>query len=511
MEKNIKPTVCPYPTPAGWVAAVSSAVVIFLAYLWRDHSQVFRCEVFTAAVLAGGWFAGPALGMVIGLFPALLVRYWVMPLEGPPSSWPDFTFELLFFMFLGTVAGWLGARQRYPGAETQDLEKENAVLRADINKYQKAETALRRSEAYLAEAERLSHTGSWAYDVASGVPVYWSLERCRISRFDPAKGHPTLEEYRRLHTPEDWEKLMEAFQRAIRDKTDFETHSREVSPEGATRYLHIVGHPVLNGAGDVVELVGSTMDMTERKLTEEALHKAQAHLTHMTHLTMMGELAASIAHEVNQPLAAVVTNANACLRWLDREAPDLDEAREAVHGIISDGIRGSEVIARIRALLKKEPPSSLRLNVNDLIREMITLTQASLRGVTLRVELMDGLPYVLADRIQLQQVLLNLMTNAVEAMKVVIDRPRVLRIQTQVHARRAIQVTVQDSGVGLEAKNLERLFEPFHTTKPQGLGMGLSISRSIIEAHGGHLWAEPGNGQGAIFRFTLPVEDGDAA
>lgn len=508
-----------------WVAAVSSPVaIIFVACLWPGHSRVFQCEAFIAAVLVGGWFGGPILGLVIGLLTAVLAIYCAIS-SGSPSSWPNFTFEGLFFLFLGTIAGWLGARQRRLGeavrpdrqnlaagtrTQAQDLEKENAVLKADISRYKQAEIALRRSEAYLAEAERLSHTGSWAYDVASGVPVYWSLERCRISRFDPAKGHPTVEEYRQLHTPEDWEKLMEAFRRAIRDKTDFETHSREVLPDGATRYLHIVGHPVLNGAGDVVELVGSTMDMTERKLTEEALHKAQAHLTHMTHLTMMGELAASIAHEVNQPLAAVVTNANACLRWLDRESPDLNEAREAVHDIINDGKRGSEVIARIRALLKKEPPASLRLNVNDLIREMITLTQASLRGVALRIELMDPLPYVLADRIQLQQVLLNLMTNAIEAMKITTGRPRALRIQTQVNARRSVQVTIQDSGVGLDAKNLERLFEPFHTTKPQGLGMGLSISRSIIEAHGGHLWAEPDGAPGATFQFTLPIEDAEA-
>ncbi len=262
-----------------------------------------------------------------------------------------------------------------------------------------------------------------------------------------------------------------------------------------------------NAAGDVVELVGSTMDMTERKQTEEALHKAQAHLVHMTHLTMMGELAASIAHEVNQPLAAVVTNANACLRWLDREPPDLREAREAIRGIINDGKLGSEVISRIRALLKKEPPSSVRLNVNDMIKEMITLTPASLHGVSLRIELMDPLPDVSADRVQLQQVLLNLMKNAADSMKLVTTRPRELSVRTEVNAKRAVQVTIQDSGMGLDPKNIEQLFEPFYTTKPQGLGMGLSISRSIIEAHGGHLWAEPGERHGAIFRFTLPVED----
>jgi C4-dicarboxylate-specific signal transduction histidine kinase len=310
-----------------------------------------------------------------------------------------------------------------------------------------------------------------------------------------------------LHTPEDWQKLMAAFDRAIRDKTDFEADSREVLADGTIKYVHIVGHPVLNTAGDVVELVGSTMDMTERKQTEEALHKAQAHLVHMTHLTMMGELAASIAHEVNQPLAAVVANANACLRWLDREPPDLHEAREAVRGIISNGKLGSEVIGRIRALLKKEPPSSVRLNVNDLIKEMITLTPASLHGVSLRIELTDPLPEVSADRVQLQQVLLNLMKNAADSMKLVTTRPRELCVRTEVNARHAVQVTIQDSGMGLDPKNIEQLFEPFYTTKPQGLGMGLSISRSIIEAHSGHLWAEPGERYGATFRFTLPVED----
>ena len=222
---------------------------------------------------------------------------------------------------------------------------------------------------------------------------------------------------------------------------------------------------------------------------------------------MMGELAASIAHEVNQPLAAVVANADVCLRWLDRESPDLDEAREAVRRIIRDGNRGSDVISRIRALVKKEPPSSLRLNVNDVIQEIITLSKTNLRGVTLRMELMDELPLVSADRTHLQQVLLNLITNAIDAMKSVTERPRALCIQTQVSAQRTVIVTIQDSGVGVDPQHVQQLFEPFYTTKPKGLGMGLAISRSIVEAHGGRLWAEPGPGPGATFRFTLPVED----
>jgi len=390
--------------------------------------------------------------------------------------------------------------------DTEELAKTNADLRAEIIRYKQTEQALRRSEAYLAEAERLSHTGSWAYDVATGVPVYWSLERCRISKFDPAKGHPTLEEYRQLHAAEDWEKLMEAFKYAIRNKIDFETDAREILMDGTVKHLHIVGHPVLNAEGEVVELVGSTIDMTERKRTEEALHKAQAHLNHMTHLTMMGELAASIAHEVNQPLAAVVTNGNACLRWLDRDPPDFSEAKEAVRRIVRDGIRGADVIARIRALIRKEPQATTSLDINDVIREIVALAQTHFRGVKLQLELAEKLAPVQVDRIQLQQVILNLITNSVDAMKYVADRPKILRVQTRMKSPHVISVSVEDSGVGMNAETIESIFEPFYTTKPSGLGMGLSISRSIVEAHGGRLWAEPGKEFGAVFQFTLPAD-----
>ncbi len=391
------------------------------------------------------------------------------------------------------------------GAE--DLAKSNATLRAEIVQYKQTERALRRSETYLAEAERLSHTGSWAYDVATGVPVYWSLERCRISKFDPAKGHPTVDEYRQLHAAEDWEKLMEAFKHAIHNKIDFETDAREILMDGTIKYLHIVGHPVLNAGGEVVELVGSTIDLTERKRTEDALHKAQVHLDQMTHLSMMGELAASIAHEVNRPLASVVTNGNACLRWLDREPPDYPEARKAVQRIIRDGIRGGDVIARIRALLRKEPQSTSLLNINEVIREILTLAQPHLRGVRVQFNSSEKVTAVRADPIQLQQVLLNLITNAVDAMKTVTERPKVLRIRTRMASAQMLLVQVEDTGIGLEDGEMESLFGQFYTTKPNGLGMGLSISRSIIGAHGGRLWAERGSEFGAIFQFTLPVEN----
>jgi len=244
------------------------------------------------------------------------------------------------------------------------------------------------------------------------------------------------------------------------------------------------------------------------------LRQEQLKLAHVARLTTVGELTASIAHEVNQPLAAVVLNGNACLRWLDREVPDLNEARDAVRRIIRDGNRGSEVIARIRALLKREPPQKLSLDVNQVIQETLALARVDLQGAALQVELTDSLPKVTADRVQLQQVLLNLTVNAIDAMKPVTDRPRVLRVLTKRQGDQGDQgvvVVVQDTGVGLDAKLREQVFETFHTTKPDGLGMGLSICRSIIEGHGGRLWAESPEGPGARFQFTLPAAEGGAA
>jgi C4-dicarboxylate-specific signal transduction histidine kinase len=219
-------------------------------------------------------------------------------------------------------------------------------------------------------------------------------------------------------------------------------------------------------------------------------------------------LAASIAHEVNQPLAAVVTNANACLRFMNHAVPDLDEARDAIRSIIRDGHRGSEVIERIRALVKKEQPSRTRVDINETVGNMVRLTPFVLHGADLQVELAAQLPCVSADRVQLQQVLLNLMVNAIDAMKSVSDRPRILRVATKRHDGNTVLVSVQDSGIGIEPEAMEQLFETFYTTKPDGMGMGLSISHSIIESHGGRLWANCNDGPGATFNFTLPAEAG---
>ena len=254
-------------------------------------------------------------------------------------------------------------------------------------------------------------------------------------------------------------------------------------------------------------------EIAERRRAEEALQKAQGELAHVTRVMTLGELTASIAHEINQPLAAVVTNGQAGLRWLALETPRLDEVRAAVERIVRDGNRASEVIQRIRALAKKNPTLMVALDINDVIREAILLVQreVSSRGVSLRTELASALPKVLGDRIQLQQVVVNLVINGVDAMATITGRPREIIIQSQPHETREVMVAVRDSGIGLDSESADRLFNAFFTTKPSGMGMGLSISRSIIMAHGGRLWASPNADHGAAFQFTVPIVGGAAS
>jgi len=260
--------------------------------------------------------------------------------------------------------------------------------------------------------------------------------------------------------------------------------------------------------GPVATLVTSH-DVTARKQAEEALRRMQEELAHVSRALTMGEMAASIAHEVNQPLSAVVINGNACLRWLAGDSPNLDEARDAARCIVRDGKRASDVLARIRSFLKGEGAEKTRLDLNEGIREVVALAQAEVRknGVTLRMELARDLPPVRGDRVQLQQVVLNLILNAVEAMSAVEDRPRELVIRTQSGELDPVRVTVQDSGRGLDPESTKRLFDAFYTTKPGGMGMGLSICRSIVESHGGRLRAAPNDGPGATFSFTLPNDE----
>jgi PAS domain S-box-containing protein len=361
---------------------------------------------------------------------------------------------------------------------------------------------LQRSEAYLTEAQRLSHTGSWACVPAIGKHTYWSEEIFRITGFDPAGGPPRFEEFERRIHPDDRVRTREHFRTAIREKVDFDHSYRIVHPGGEIREIQAIGHPVFGPTGDVVEFVGTLMDVTERRRAEE---ERQA-LAHSNRITTMGQLTASIAHEVNQPIAAVVTNAQAALRWLNMQPPDPEEVRQALDRIVNQGRRAGDVISRMRALVRKAPPRKDQLDINEVIREVIALTRSELHrtGTLLQTQLAHGLPLVPGDRVQLQQVMLNLILNAVEAMSGSDEGSRELLISTEADGANGVRIAVRDWGPGLEPESLDRLFDAFYTTKPDGMGMGLSICRSIIEAHGGRVWATTNVPQGAAFQFTLP-------
>jgi PAS domain S-box-containing protein len=375
----------------------------------------------------------------------------------------------------------------------------------DIEEQKLAEGALQRSEAYLAEAQRLSLTGSFGWVVASG-DMFWSEETYHIMGVDRA-ARPSIDIIiERVH-PDDRARVRHEFNRMMQGEASYDYEHRLLLPDGHIKHLLVRAHHVKYAAGKE-EIVGAVMDVTESRKALEALHAAQAELAHASRVTTLAEMSASIAHEVNQPLAAIVTNGEACLRWLNRKTPDLDEVREAVDWIIKDGNRAGEVIRHIRALSNKSETHKAPLDINDTVKEAIALLQRELapHRVLLRTELAPALPLVFADRVQLRQVIINLIMNSIEAMQPVEDRPRDLLIRSYEDDAHQVVVAVKDSGVGIVAESADRLFNAFFSTKPGGLGMGLSICRSIIEIHGGRLLASGHRGPGATFQFALPPQ-----
>ena len=534
---------------------------------------------------------------------------------------------------------------RRPTHRDQEIIDQITYLAGAAIQQKLAQENLLRSEAYLAEAQKLTHTGSWVWDARTQKALYCSEEMFRIFGLDPRESLPTRKNFRQRVHPEDRDWVDKRFEKSLRERVDSFDEYRVLLPDGTVRHINSSGHPVLDEDGELIEFVGTAVDVTERKRaelerrrlaslveqaadlmaiadlsggtpiylnkaglkmvgfdsweeartrrgihymfpedrqfvnevlwptvlekgswsgemrfrhfktgdpipvlysafriddpetglpvnvgnvcrditdrkraekklrdSEQRLLDAQMELARVTRVTTLGELTASIAHEVNQPLAAVVANAEACLRWLDSGTPDLDAVRRSVKWVIDDGIRASEVIRRIRALANKTEIEKVPLDVNDLVREIIALVQRELisHQVSLRTEFAPALPMILGDRVQLQQVIINLVMNGIEAMQSVTDRPRELVIRSGQDETRRVLVSVTDSGVGISAENADRLFTAFFTTKSGGMGMGLSICRSIMEAHGGRLSVAGNEGPGATFQFVLPLHQEDA-
>jgi PAS domain S-box-containing protein len=517
----------------------------------------------------------------------------------------------------------------------------------DVTERRRTEHALQQSESYLAHAQRLSHTGSWSWDVRRDDFAYRSAEVYRLFGFDPEQG-ASAEEIQSRIPAEDLQMLGDVVRKAVRARQgQFEFDFHVMLPGGATRRIHSVAHPVLDRDGEVSEILGTHIDVTEQHAArekleaavlalreseqrfrdyaetasdwlwetgpdhrvthlsehtsavasaatgmlrwevasdfelepekwrqhratleahlpfrdlvyrsenrmgspiyvrtsgkpvfdangvflgyrgvstditasiradqaEQALRKAQAELAHVTRVTTLGEMTASIAHEINQPLAAVIANAEACLSWLDRDPPDLDAARRSAKWIVEDGNRASEVIKRVRALAKKTDIEKASLDINDVANDAVALVQRELssHGAVLTLEFAPDLPRIFGDRVQLQQVIINLVINAVEAMESITDRPRELTIRSGRHEDGTIFLSVSDTGVGLPDAAADRMFTPFFTTKSSGMGMGLSICRSIVEAHEGRLSASRNDGDGVTVQFVLPVHHEDRA
>lgn len=402
---------------------------------------------------------------------------------------------------------------RRPSRHDQEIIEQTTHLAGVAIERKLAQDALRISESYLAEAQRLAHAGAWVWRIENREAVYLADEWYAIYGFNREEGPPNWEErLERIH-PEDRAMWKGAIDHAISEKSDYEVEFRILLPTGAVKYLRTVGQPVFSESGELVKFVGISTDITERRRAEverERLRELELDLAHINRVSMMGELAASLAHEVKQPITAAVINARACAQWLQREGPDLAEACEAASRMVTNATRAATILDRVRSLYWRDASEREPIDLNEVIREMIVLLRdkASRGFIAIRTELDPALPLTTADRVQMQQVLMNLLLNAIEAMK---DGGGELTITSKRSENGQAQIAVSDQGVGLPAGDGERVFEAFFTTKPQGTGMGLSISRRIIESHGGRLWATANSGRGASFHFTLPGQRPAAA
>jgi PAS domain S-box-containing protein len=604
----------PLPTILRYgIAVLSVAIATGLDFFLLRHVEI-RLTPFLFAVAATVWYAGTGPGVLAIVLAVVSLNYFILP--------PFYSVYLTFGTLCALAVGWISAVRR---RAEQELRQAREELEA---KMVERTANLQRSERYLAEAQKLTHTGSWAWDPRTEKVLYCSEEMFRIFGLDPRESLPSRDNFRQQIHPEDRDWVKKRFEESLRERDDTFAEYRVLLPDGTVRHINASGHPVLNEDGELIEFVGTAVDVTERKRAEvvgqrlaaivnssedaivskdlngtietwnggaerlfgyqasevigksiliiippdrhdeelriverirrgeliesyetvrmredgslldisltvsplrdaagriigaskiarditerkraeAALRDMQMQLAHANRVATMGQLSASITHEVNQPITAAVTYALAARRWLSAEPPNFREVDDALSLIVKEGNRAGEVVGRIRALIKKAPARKDAVAINDAILEVIALTrtEAANNSVSVRTQLTEGLPRVQGDRVQLQQVLLNLIINAIEAMRDVGEEERELLISTR-NEPDGVSVEVRDSGPGFAPADLDRVFEAFYTTKPGGLGMGLSICRSIIEAHNGRLWASPNVPRGASFQFTLPA------
>jgi PAS domain S-box-containing protein len=379
-------------------------------------------------------------------------------------------------------------------------------INTDIDDRKRAEEQLRRSEAFLAEGQNLARIGNFAW-LAATDEMKWSEQLYRIFEFE-SDLRVTLELLASRVHPEDIGLLEDMIGKARRAASDLEYSIRLLMSDGTIKYLQLVAHATRDTQGRL-EYLGAVQDLTQRRASEEALSKARVDLANVTRMTSLGVLTAAIAHEVNQPISGIITNASTCLRMLSAEPANINGALETARRTIRDGNRAADVIARLRSLYTRKSNDPEPMDLNDATKEVVSLSLSELQrnGVSLRQEFADNLPLINGDRIQLQQVIMNLLRNASDAMRTIEDRPRDLLICTESGDSGNVLLSVRDAGIGFVDGSAEKIFEPFHTTKSDGMGIGLSVSRSIIEAHRGRLWATLNEGHGVTFAFSLPTLD----
>ena len=389
-----------------------------------------------------------------------------------------------------------------PSVHVQELIAQITHIASIAINRARNEAALKRSEAFLAQAQKLSLTGSFGWTVDED-PHFWSDETFRIFGYDPGTPITVRLALERVH-PQDLDSVRQVIAQT-HEARDIDVEYRLMMPDGTVKHVHVVAQASRDQHGRI-EYIGAIQDVTQQRRSEEALGKLRSELAHVARVMSLGTLTASIAHEVNQPLSGIVTNASTSLRMLAVDPPNVDGARETARRSIRDANRAADVIARLRALFAKKAPTVEAMDLNAATREVIVLWQSELQRsrATLRAELADDLPRVIGDRVQLQQVIINLLRNASEAMSGIDDRPRVIVIRTGLEGHNAIVLSVQDAGKGFDPNGVDKLFEAFYTTKHEGMGIGLSVSRSIVESHGGRLWAVPNDGPGVTFSFSIP-------